>query len=155
MENITLVEDTRQQVSKHELKHTVWSELGIKVIRSKLPLGDYADIKNMSVVVDTKKDIQEVIGNITKQHVRFRNECLLAQDSDIKLIILIENYDSVKSIEDLNSWTNPRVSSSSKATSGHQLAKILKTMETKYGVEFKFCSPEESGTEVLRLLNLL
>ena len=88
---MTIIEDTRQQAKKHELKNQYFADNQIKVIRSKLPVGDYANIKNLSIIVDTKKDIQEIIGNVTKGHKRFIAECDLASESDIKLIILIEN----------------------------------------------------------------
>ena len=58
---MTIISDTRQQAGKHTLKEEYFERNGIKVIRSKLPVGDYANIKDLSVVVDTKANIQEVI----------------------------------------------------------------------------------------------
>lgn len=142
---MTIIEDTRQQIGKHDLKHKYFEELQIKIVRSKLPVGDYANIKDLSVIVDTKKDIQEIIGNVTTQHERFRNECILAQESDIKLIVLIENKDNIAKIDDLNQWYNWRLKNNKKALTGKQLAKILNTMEEKYGVRFEFCTPENAG----------
>ena len=83
---MTIIEDTRQQAEKHKLKHRYFADNQIKVVRSKLLVGDYANIKNMSVIVDTKKDIQEIIGNVTNGHKRFVSECDLAYENDIKLI---------------------------------------------------------------------
>ncbi len=142
---MTIIEDTRQQVGKHDLKHKYFEELQIKIIRSKLPVGDYANIKDLSIIVDTKKDIQEIIGNVTTQHERFRNECILAQESDIKLIVLIENEDNITKIDDLYQWYNWRLKKNKKALTGNQLAKILHTMEEKYGVKFEFCKPVDAG----------
>ena len=142
---MTIIEDTRQQVGKHSLKHKYFEESQIKIVRSKLPVGDYANIKDLSVIVDTKKDIQEIIGNVTTQHERFRNECILAQESDIKLIILIENKDNISKVDDLYQWYNWRLKKNKKALTGNQLAKILHTMEEKYGVKFEFCTPENAG----------
>lgn len=150
--DMVLIEDTRQQSGKHDLKHQYFEQNGVKVVRSKLPVGDYANIKNMSVIVDTKKDIQEVIGNVTKQHKRFVAECDLAQDSDIKLIILVENEDGVTKIDDLYRWWNPRTRFSPKATTGKQLAKILTGIEHRHGVKFEFCRPEEAGQRIIELL---
>lgn len=149
---MTIIEDTRQQAKKHELKHKFFADNDIKVVRSKLPIGDYADIKNMSVVIDTKKDIQEIIGNVTKDHKRFVAECDLAAESDIKLIILIENTDNVTCINDLYKWYNIRLKWSPKATTGRMLAKILTGIEYRHNVKFEFCKPIESGKRIIELL---
>lgn len=149
---MTLIEDTRQQSGKHTLKQEYFEQNGIKVVRSKLPVGDYANIKNLSVVVDTKKDIQEVIANVTQQHKRFVAECELAKESGIKLIILVENEDGVTKINDLYRWWNPRTRFSPRATSGRTLAKILTGIEYRHGVTFHFCRPEEAGRVILELL---
>ena len=148
---MTLLEDTRQQATKHEMKHKYFADNGIKVIRSKLPVGDYANMKNMSVIIDTKKDIQEIIGNVTKGHIRFVKECELARENDIQLIILIED-DDVKCIDDLYKWYNWRLKISPKATSGKTLAKILHGMEMRHGVKFEFCKKEDSGRRIIELL---
>lgn len=149
---MTLIQDTRQQAGKHTLKEEYFERNGIKIVRSKLPVGDYANIKNMSVIVDTKANIQEVIGNVTKQHKRFIAECDLARESDIQLIILIENEDGITKIQDLYRWWNPRLRFSKNATSGKTLAKILQGIEIRHGVKFEFCRPEEAGKRVIELL---
>lgn len=149
---MTIIEDTRQQSGKHELKHKYFADNDIKVVRSKLPVGDYANIKNMSVIVDTKKDIQEIIGNVTKGHKRFISECDLATESDIQLIILIENTDNVTCINDLYRWYNKRLRFQPKATKGRTLAKILMGIEMRHGVKFEFCHPCEAGKRVIELL---
>lgn len=149
---MTLIQDTRQQAGKHTLKENYFEQNGIKIIRSKLPVGDYANIKNMSVIVDTKANIQEVIGNVTAQHKRFIAECDLARESDIQLIILIENEDGITKIQDLYRWWNPRLRFSKNATSGKTLAKILQGIEMNHGVKFEFCRPEEAGKRVIELL---
>ena len=148
---ITLIEDTRQQANKHKAKHQYFDAHGIKYIRSKLPVGDYALLTNMSTVIDTKKDIQEVIGNVTSQHARFISECNLATKNGIQLIILIEDQE-VECIEDLYQWYNPRIRFSPKATTGKTLAKILRGIEVRHGVKFEFCKPNQTGKRIIELL---
>lgn len=150
---MTLIEDTRQQKDKHLIKHEYFADNDIKVVRSKLPVGDYANMKNMSVIVDTKKDIQEIIGNVTKGHKRFVAECDLATDNDIKLIILIENKDGICCIDDLESWYNYRLKWSPQATTGQRLKKILQGIEMRHGVKFEFCRPEDAGSKIIELLS--
>lgn len=149
--NITLIEDTRQQAKKHESKHDYFDKHGIKYVRSKLPIGDYALINDMSTVIDTKKDIQEIIGNVTGQHKRFIEECDKAAEFEINLIFLIEDS-KVTCIDDLYKWYNPRLKYSPKATTGATLAKILHGIEVRHGVKFLFCDPSETGKRIIELL---
>lgn len=117
-----ILEDSRQQEGKHKLKQKWFEDNGIQVHRTKLFVGDYTLPTNQTVCVDTKKDIQELIGDIVgKQHERFRVECIRAQECGIKLIILVENepgyadygkkiYNKqVSDLKDLASWVNPRL----------------------------------------------
>lgn len=116
-----LLEDTRNQTGKHDKKNEFFKLNGIEVRRTKLYTGDYTLPTNQSICVDTKKDIQELVGDICgKSHERFRNELIRAQESGIKLYILVENEggeirrsgifnQTVRSIDDLFSWKNPRL----------------------------------------------
>ena len=173
-----ILEDTRNQPGKHDKKNQYFSEHGIEVRRTKLYVGDYTLPTDQSVCVDTKKDIQELIGDICgKSHVRFREECIRAQESKIKLIILVENTDGVNETRDLFRWVNPRskiyinsdevigywkngnprykrIQKYPNATKGESLAKACMTMQLKYGVEFLFCRPEEAGAKILELLGV-
>lgn len=148
---MTIIEDTRQQAEKHKLKHLYFDSHNIKVIRSKLLIGDYTLLTDHSTVIDTKKDIQEIIGNVTKDHKRFVAECDLAMENGIKLIILIEDS-KVTCIEDLYSWYNPRLRSSPKATKGCTLAKILHGMKIRHEVDFQFCKKSDTGARIVELL---
>lgn len=153
------------------------------------------DLKKMdfvgtyNVCIDTKKDIEELINDIIgKQHERFRDECIFAQNNNVKLYILVENIGglipytkdiynpTIRSLDELFLWKNPRlfimkpsneiiglykngkpkykrVQKYPKATRGETLAKACFTMQEKYGVEFLFCTPEESAERILTLLN--
>ena len=175
---LILLSDTRQQAGKHVLKEKYFAEHGIEIRRTKLYTGDYTLPTDQSVCVDTKKDIQELISDICgKSHERFRDECIRAQESNIQLIILVENKDCVKEIRDLFEWQNPRrkiyknsdqvigywksgnprykrVQKYPGATKGETLAKACLTMQLKYGVSFQFCRPDESGARILQLLGV-
>lgn len=86
-----IVEDTRNQVSKHKELNDTLTAKGFTIVRSKLFVGDYTRLDNQTVCIDTKKDINEIAGNICgKQHERFKAECIRARDNFIKLIVLIE-----------------------------------------------------------------
>lgn len=167
-----ILEDSRQKVGKHDKKNEYFLRNGIEVRRTKLYCGDYTLPTDQSVCIDTKKDIQELIGDICgKSHERFRDELIRAQESNIRLIILTEDNGGycdrkkticnrpVTCIKDLFGWKNPRLfifqggkQKYPKATKGKTLAKCLITLQEKYGCDFVFCKKEDSGAEIIRLL---
>ena len=147
-----LIEDTRNQVGKHTRLNEDLAKLGVKVIRSKLYVGDYARIDNQTVCIDTKKDLLEVANNICgKQHERFRNELIRAKEGEIKLVILVEEY------VNLENWESPRKRNGQKISQvkGSTLSKAIKTMEEKYGVRFIFCDKAETAKEIIKILEEL
>lgn len=158
--NVTIVEDTRQQSGKHDLKHEGWAADGVSVIRSKLAHGDYA--LPPTVAVDTKKDIYELASDIDHQHDRFKGELVGAMEAGTKLVVLVENEDGVGSLDDLAGWVESdphfhmrrRRSGNRKARriSGARLAKACKTMEERYGVRFEFCDPRCAARRVVEIL---
>lgn len=193
---MVLIEDKGNKEGLHIGKNNWFTSQGIEVKRFPLPVGDYIlctdavadviarkekrriDVKKMdflgsyNVSVDTKKDMQEICGNVCgQQHARFRDECILAQNNGIKLYVLVENTEGIASINDVFRWQNPRIHRYNKIkymhnigkwqttklpkappTSGQVLAKALLTMQLKYGVEFLFCRPEQAGAKILELL---
>lgn len=129
-----ILEDKGQTLGKHVIKNDWFKENGIEVMRAPLPVGDYVlmnertqdvinrkskrniDLKKMdflgtyTISVDTKKDLSEIYNNLVgKSHARFRDECILAQNNGIKLIILCEHSNRIKTIDDVRSWENPRI----------------------------------------------
>lgn len=149
-----LIEDTRQVVGKHKLKNEYFEKMGIEVVRSKLLFGDYQNPQNPSIAIDTKKDIQELIGDLTKDHERFKRELQLAKKCGAKLIILIED-EKVTCINDLYTWYNWRLKKSPKATKGSTLAKMLYTIENNtedYNCQFAFTKKSECGAKIIDLL---
>jgi ribosome-associated protein len=190
-----LIEDTRNQLGKHINKNAYWKLQGIEVIRHPLPVGDYIlmneKVKDMldrkakrgispksldflgtyTITCDVKNSIQELVGDICgKQHDRFRDECMLAQNNGIKLYILVENESFtirgknvespfISRLEDLHRWVNPRLwirkngkQAYPNATRGITLQKACFTMQKKYGCEFVFCTPRDAGRRIIELL---
>lgn len=64
-----IIEDTRQQRLKHNLKRDYFRQNGIVTRKEQLSCGDYTLINDRSVVVDTKKDILELIGDIQHRSI--------------------------------------------------------------------------------------
>lgn len=181
---MVILEDVNNKPGKHKMKNTYWMQNGIQVVRQRLPVGDYvlvndkiADVfarkekrgipvKMMdlmgtyNVAVDSKKDIQELCGNVCgPQHARFRDECVLAQNNNIKLYVVVENADGITELRELHRWINPRLlirrqgkQAFPQATRGITLMKACLSMEYKYKCEFIFCRPEHAGAVIVALL---
>lgn len=142
---VIILEDKAQKNGKHIEKNNFFTSKGIVVHRVPLPVGDYiatnekvidvmerktkrgVEIKKIDflgtydVAVDSKFDIQELISDVCGvQHERFRDECILAQNNDIKLYVLVENSGGlikgtdirnpkIQSLDELYYWENPRL----------------------------------------------
>lgn len=103
------------------------------------------------VVVDRKKDLQEVAGNVCQQHERFVRELELAKELGYKMYILVEEPNITK-VEQVFGWYNWRRKKNPKAISGRTLGKIMLTMSQKYGVEWVFTTKANCGQRIVELL---
>lgn len=156
--------DTRQKMQKrhHKIKEKHFTDNGIKVIHSKMLVGDYCIPSNGSVVVDTKQDCVELYADLISDHKRFHDECVTAQECGIKLYILVENNLGFTKIDDIIKWKNPlwfqywkdinNGKHRKEPASNQQLLKIMYSMSRDYGVEFKFCKTSEAGKKIIDLL---
>ena len=144
-----IVEDTRNQLGKHRQLNADLHKLGHEVIRNKLYVGDYARLDNQTVCIDTKKNWRELASNICgKQHDRFRWECVRATNTHIRLIILVEEETPVEL------WkSRPQVGK--KAIEGTILAKAMRTMTERYGVEFMHCHKNLTASKIIEILEEL
>ena len=149
---ITLIEDSRQQTGKHDIKHLSFKNAGVEVVRCKLPFGDYAAPPAISV--DTKASMDEIAANICgKEHTRFINECKAAKAAGCQLVILVENDLGISCLSEVHNWINPRVVYSPNCVQGPRLQKAMQTISERYGVRFEFCTPEEAGSRIVELLS--
>ncbi len=123
------------------------------MLRCKIPFGDYC--LPPRIAVDTKADMEEIarnIGGSTEEHSRFREECKLAREFGCRLIILVENTEGISSIADVAAWKNPRRGVSPNTIDGPNLSRAMATIEKRYGCEFQFCNPEETGKIIREIL---
>ena len=159
--------DSREHESEWKRISKQFDELGVKYFRSKLYVGDYQSMDNARLVIDRKKDLQELCGNVCQQHERFKAELIRAMEQGIKIVILCEHGPDIKSIEDVWFWQNPRKHKviwktvngqrvrtvmSDKAVDGNQLYKSLCTIRDRYNVDFVFCTKEETGRKIVEIL---
>lgn len=149
---MVILEDTRQQAGKHELKHDYFRDAGMTVVRCKVPWGDYALAP--SVAVDTKASMDEIAGNIGgREHRRFIAECKAAKAAGCRLIVLVENTLGITDISQVHTWVNPRAVYSPGCIQGPRLQKAMETIAERYDVEFLFCRPEDAGRVIKGVLS--
>lgn len=160
--------DTREHKAEWERIQKQFDDMGIKYFRSKMYVGDYQSLDNPRLVIDRKKNLQELCGNVCQQHERFKAELIRALQQNIKIVILVEHGEEVKTLEDVWFWENPRkheirwktvngkrvrTVQSEKAVDGPQLYRSLKTIKDRYNVDFVFCTKEQTGQKIVEILN--
>ena len=191
MNEFIICVDKAQKDGKHEVKHRDIARMN-NLMFLPLPYGDYCVatdiiietikrrgellkkidlVGKIKISVDTKQHLQELYQDIISDHKRFRDECILAQENNCKLYVLVENDDGITKLEDVHKWENQRIiryyyfkklKEQGKAqnvklakrppVSSRELQTKLETMQEKYGVEFLFCTKEECGKKIIELL---
>lgn len=169
--------DSREKARAIKKIEAEFDRRGIQHPISKLIVGDYMNYDNPRLIVDRKQNLSEVCGNLTQQHERFRREALLAKELGIQLIILVEDGAKIKSLADVESWVNPRrwqyckkygistrgdvvgeidefirCGGAKQPTPGPQLAKAMRTMADRYGIQWEFCDKRHTGQRIIELL---
>lgn len=154
-----LLEDTRNQVGQHKNVEAYCKRMGIEIVRVCLNVGDYMLDINGKVSVDTKADILELAKNVcSKDHRRFKAECIRAQEQGIQLVVLVEE---APPFGRLDMWEVPRFKTSGMfhnrgdpmtRIDPKTLRKACITMQEKYGVKFRFCSRKQSPARIIKYL---
>lgn len=164
-----IIEDTRQQREKHE-HIKMWMEahgVAFEQRSRALPFGDYMSDNGSNVVVDTKKDVQELVMDVGRDHDRFIRECDKARAAGYRLVVLVESSARYNDRSQLERWTSKvclmcracRPSQEngckryrSKPMQGSTLVKILDAMERRHGVVFEFVSKKDAARRICELL---
>lgn len=157
MNNFVVLRDTRQQKEKHIVKE--FDKQNILHIQTKLDSADYMVIKydkskgfykDYSVLIDTKKDLLELCGNLchNTEHQRILREIELGKELGAKNFIFLIGDNKIKTINDIKNWTSPHTK-----VNGTTLLKIMVTMHKKYGVRFIIVPKKEMGKKIIELLN--
>lgn len=152
-----ILTDSRQQKEEHIIKE--FDKQGILHIRTGLPSADYMALRysfqkgmylDYSVLIDTKKDLEEIAGNLcnTSSHDRVKREIFKGQELGAKEFIFLINCGKVKTIQDLENWTSKRTK-----VKGSTLIKVFKTMKERYNVRFILVPRKDMGKKILELLN--
>lgn len=155
MNKFMILCDTRQQRDKHITDY--FNKNLITWVRTGLPSADYMAvrydngfIKDYSILIDTKKDVEEIAHNLCKttEHERIKAEIQRAKDLGCKQFYFLICDSKIKTADDLNNWSSKRTK-----VKGTTLYKIMKTMKEKYNISFLFTSKQMAGELIFKLLS--
>ncbi|MBR4490049.1 ERCC4 domain-containing protein [bacterium] len=142
--------DTREKARAIQSIRKEFERQGIRTITSKLYVGDYARIDNLTTVIDRKQNLNELAVNIIEK--RFHAEIQRAHEHGVKIIFLIEHGHGINELIDVLFWINPRITESPRCISGEHLFKAMNTLTDRYGVEWQFCTKRETGKRIIKIL---
>ena len=169
------IHDSRDKEGKHDNLESWMQANGHELIRQKMDVGDVMLLGDGSICIDLKSlGLAEVYSNLVHDHRRFRDECIRARDSGVKLIVLVEES-GIHSLEDVKSWVNPQVKRRQRQDNytmfliangklppskmpkkppvdSSRLAGMMDAMHMNYGVEWMFCDPSDVGKTVVEIL---
>lgn len=158
MHDYVILTDTRQQKEEHIIKE--FDKQNILHFRTTLSTGDYMILRysedigmylDYSTIIDTKKDILEIAGNLchSSEHQRILREIQRAKDLGCKNFIFLINSGKVQTMEDLENWSSTKTK-----VKGSTLIKIFRTMSQKYGVKFILVPKKCMGKKIIELLEV-
>lgn len=160
--------DTRQQLGKHNAKNRWFAEHGVETVAVKLDTGDYAYAPS-NILIDTKKDVDELSMDCGKDHARFVREIDRAAAMGCRLVVLVEQHPEFNDREKLRHWAgyvcrkcrkcDPNCGdrcATRKYTPMHgaRLAKILDKLEENHGARFVFCSKSKSAQIICDMMGI-
>lgn len=156
MKDFIILTDSRQQKENHILKE--FDKQGILHIRTGLPSADYMALRHnengfyldYSILIDTKKDLEEMAGNLcnTTSHERIKREIVRAKELGCKHFIFLIGDNKIKNIDDLKKWSSKRTK-----VKGNTLLKIFKTMQERYDIKFIIVPKKSLGQYILKIFN--
>jgi hypothetical protein len=153
--NFLIMTDTRQKSDKYITSE--FDKQNILHIRTTLPSADYMAIrydskkgfyKDYSILIDTKKDILEMCGNLCRntEHERIKREIQKAKDLGCKNFIFLISDNKIKNVQDIKNWNSKYTK-----VKGTTLLKIMKTMSERYNVKFIFTSRKNIGNYIINI----
>jgi ERCC4-type nuclease len=149
---MVIIVDTREKPRAIVKILAEFDRQGVKVVRRALNFADYFNPARPDVIIDRKQNLLEIAGNVIQGRARFMREVDRCNRTGCHMIVLIEHSNRIHSLEDVIGWKNPRLKVSPLAVSGDRLFRIMKAMEIKYGIEWQFCSKQQTGKRIIELL---
>lgn len=165
-----ITEDTRQQEGKHTHIEKWMAAHGVDFTprAAALPFGDYM-VDGSNISIDTKKDVQEVAGNVGKDHARFVRECERARSEGYRLVFLIEEHPEYNDRNKLRTWKSYVCRKCGrcdpindkgcaryryKPMNGNTVAEIIDKIEKNHGARFEFCRKRDTARRICEILGV-
>jgi len=149
---MVIVCDTREKPRAIVRILAEFDRKGVTVVRRALNFADYWNPARPDVIIDRKQNLLEVASNVVQGRKRFVREIERCNRAGCHLVVLVEHGNRIKKLEDVIGWKNPRLRESPLAVSGERLFKIMKAMESYYGIEWQFCNKQSTGRRILELI---
>lgn len=137
LKKLTVICDTREKDTHCE---EYFKSKKIPTVTRKLDAGDYsAQIGDLSmereIVVERKRNLDEICGNFTIERERFEREFMRAKAYGTKVVLIIENA----------TWTDIFLGNYRSKTSSKSLFGSLLSWMVRFNITVTFCKPEETA----------
>ena len=149
---MVIIVDTREKPRAIVKILAEFDRQGVKYVRRALNFADYFNPDRPDVVIDRKQNLLETAQTIVQGRARWLREVERCNRAGCHMIVLIEHGGRIRSLDDVIGWKNPRLKVSPLAVSGERLFRIMHAMGTKYGIEWQFCSKQQTGKRIIELL---
>ena len=137
LNDLQIIADSREQVNNHLTSY--WDKKKVPYFTRKLDIGDYsAQLGDMTlekdVVIERKRNLDEICGNLTADRDRFEREFLRAKATGTKVFLIIENA----------SWTDVFLQNYRSKLSAKSLYASLLSWQIRFNITVIFCAPENT-----------
>lgn len=124
-----------------------WDKKKVPYFTRKLDIGDYsAQLEDMTlekdVVIERKRNLDEICGNLSADRDRFEREFLRAKATGTKVFLIIENA----------SWTDIYLQRYRSQLSPKSLMGSLMSWQVRFNITIIFCEPENTPRLIHQIL---
>lgn len=141
--------DTREKPQAIAGIKAFFDKHNIEYIDRKMDIADYCVVGNENLVIDRKRNLQEVAQNLcSDDRGRFWREVRLAYRNHVRMIVLVEQS-GINDLRDVKNWQ-----SKYQRLSGARLQEEMYRIALAYGVEWQFCHKNSTGKRICELLGV-
>lgn len=145
LKELEIIADSREQVNNHLTNY--WDKKNIPYFTRKLDIGDYSaqlgdKTLEKDIVIERKRNLDEICGNMTADRDRFEREFLRAKASGTKVFLIVENA----------SWTDIYLQNYRSKISPKSLIGSLLSWQVRFNITVIFCAPENTPRLIYGIL---
>lgn len=145
LKELQIIADSREQVNNHLTDY--WDKKKVPYITRKLDVGDYsAQLGDMTlekdVVIERKRNLDEICGNLSADRDRFEREFLRAKAIGTKVFLIIENA----------TWTDIYLQNYRSQLTAKSLVASLMSWQVRFNITIIFCAPENTPRLIHQIL---